>query len=108
MPFSGIFTSSTATPGIGHLTLRLIENDLSTGGVRQFGNDSDVDNGTESMGSNCTGNKTCLRAEEATRGRLSANNLTLAFRCRRVASIQNEKQNSRPNRFPKSGHSWIE
>src|SRR5580704_2795124 len=41
-----------------------IENDLSTGGVGQFGNDSDIDNGTECMGGNRTGNKAGLRCEE--------------------------------------------
>jgi hypothetical protein len=41
-----------------------IENDLSTDGVRQLGNDSDIDNGTKRMGSNRAGNKTGLRGEE--------------------------------------------
>ena len=41
-----------------------IENDLSAGGVRQLGNGSDIDNGTECMGGNRAGNKTGLRGEE--------------------------------------------
>jgi hypothetical protein len=38
----------------------------------------------------------------------SVDNLTLALRCRRVASIQSENKTPRPNRLLKSEHGWVE